>query len=95
MILAAAPRRRDRPVRGVTTEQRRTLRIIAGLTLLHDTSPAISELARVLRVSKPAAFYRLHWLEKKGLWCRASRTLTESGLSASGLLTVLAQPPSR
>jgi hypothetical protein len=49
-------------VRGVTTEQRRTLRIIAGLTLLHDTSPAISELARVLQVSKPAAFYRLHWL---------------------------------
>jgi Mn-dependent DtxR family transcriptional regulator len=82
-------------VRGVTESQRRTLRIIAGLTLLRDGSPAISELAKVLQVSKPAAFYRLHWLEKKGLWCRASRTLTEFGLSASGLLTVLGQPPSR
>lgn len=88
MVVAPSPnpRRSDRPLRGVTNEQRRTIQTLACLTLLHGRSPALGELAEVLGVSKPAAFYRLHWLEKKGLWCKASHSITTSGLlSALGL----------
>ena len=84
MILAAAPRRRDRPVRGVTTEQRRTLRIVTALTLLREgRSPSLREIAAELRISKDSAFDRLHWLAKKNLWCQSSRALTPSGLSVA------------
>jgi len=75
-----AARRPDRPARCVTENQRRTLGAIACLTLLHGRSPTLSELGRVLRVTKQAADYRLHWLAKKGLWSRTQRVITQAGL---------------
>lgn len=86
MVVDATPRlhrverrRRDRPVRGVTSEQRRTLRIVTALTLLEGRSPSLSEIAAQLRISKDSAFDRLHWLAKKNLWCRSSRVVTPLG----------------
>lgn len=52
---------------------------ITCLTLLHGRPPTLGELAEVLSVSKPAVFYRLHWLAKKGLWSRSSRAVTQAG----------------
>jgi len=70
----------------VTDEQRRTVSTVACLTLLRGHSPSLTEIAEVLHVSKEAVFYRLHWLEKKGLWSKADRSLTPLGLrSALGL----------
>jgi Mn-dependent DtxR family transcriptional regulator len=57
---------------------------------LRGRAPALREIAEVLQVSKPAVFYRLHWLEKKGLWSKANRAITEAGL-----LSALGLPPSR
>lgn len=85
-MMDVTPRRSDRPVRAVTDEQRGTIQTLACLTLLHGHGPTLGELAEVLGVSKPAAFYRLHWLEKKGLWSKADRSITAAGLlSALGL----------
>jgi DNA-binding IclR family transcriptional regulator len=67
----------------VTREQHRTIQTLACLTLLHRRPPALSELGAVLGISKQAAFYRLHWLEKKGLWRRTDRALTAEGLSSA------------
>jgi Mn-dependent DtxR family transcriptional regulator len=64
----------------VTREQRRSLQIIAGLTLIHGQAPALGELAAALHISKPSAFERLHWMAKKGLYCSTGRRLTPSGL---------------
>jgi DNA-binding MarR family transcriptional regulator len=81
------PRRRDRPERRVTETQRQALSALACLQLLRGRAPTLGELAEVLQVSKPAAFYRLHWLEKKGLWQRSGRAITQAGLlSALGLV---------
>jgi len=73
-------RRPDRPPRRVTREQRRTLHIVAGLTLLHGHAPGLGELAAALHISKPSAFERLHWMAKKGLYCSSSKRLTASGV---------------
>lgn len=81
MSSAVAARRRDRPTRGVTEEQQRTISVIACLTLLHGgRAPTLSEIGEVLGVTKEAVFYRLHWLEKKGLWRKEDRSVTELGL---------------
>jgi Mn-dependent DtxR family transcriptional regulator len=69
-----------RPVRGVTEEQQRAIQVIACLTLLHGRPPTLTEIAEVLEVTKEAVFYRLHWLEKKGLWRKEDRRVTELGL---------------
>ncbi len=80
------PRRRDRPGRRVTEEQQRAIQVIACLTLLHGRPPELAELAEVWGITKPAVLHRLHWLEKKGLWRKADRSVTEPGLrSALGL----------
>ena len=85
-MLHPVHRRGDRPLRGVTEEQRRTVSTLACLTLLLGHAPTLSEIAEVLHVTKEAVFYRLHWLEKKGLWCKADRSITALGLrSALGL----------
>jgi DNA-binding IclR family transcriptional regulator len=67
----------------VTEEQRRAIGVIACFTLLHDRPPELGELAEVFGTSKPAVLHRLHWLEKKGLWRRDGRTVTELGLRAA------------
>lgn len=67
----------------VTEVQHRTLEVVAGLTLLHRRTPSLQEIATVLRCSRVAVFYRLHWLEKKGLWSGNARTITESGLRSA------------
>lgn len=64
----------------MTEEQQRAIQVIACLTLLHGRPPDLAELAEVFGVTKPAVLHRLHWLEKKGLWRRADRSLTELGL---------------
>lgn len=83
MSPAAAPARRrpDRPGRGITTEQRRTLRIVTGLTLLQGRTPSLGDIADALHIRKPTAHERLYWLEKKGLWCSRSRSVTPPGLT--------------
>jgi Mn-dependent DtxR family transcriptional regulator len=71
----------------VTETQKRALSAIACLTLLRGRVPTLGELAEVLQISKPAACDRLHWLEKKGLWERSGRAITQAGLlSAIGLV---------
>lgn len=83
------PRRRsDRPIRAVTDEQRHTINALACLTLLRGRAPLVRELGAALGVSKQAASYRLHWLEKKGLWRREDRSIT-----TTGLLSALGLPP--
>jgi hypothetical protein len=73
-------------VRAVTDEQRRAISVIACLTLLHRRPPALRELASVLEKTHVAVIHRLHWLEKKGLWRRGDRRVTELGLrSVPGL----------
>jgi hypothetical protein len=70
----------------VTEEQQRTIGAIACLTLLRGRPPVLRELAEAWGVSKWGAACRLHWLEKKGLWRKSDRSLTELGLrSAVGL----------
>lgn len=89
-------RRPDRPPRRVTQEQRRTLAIVAGLTLIHGHAPDLGELAQALAISKPSAFERLHWMAKKGLYCSRGKRLTPSGLEhvvAELHAGALAQPP--
>ena len=76
-------RRSDRPARGVTEEQRHAIQVIACLTLLHGRAPELAELAEVFGISKPGVLHRLHWLEKKGLWRKADRSVTELGLRSS------------
>jgi Mn-dependent DtxR family transcriptional regulator len=66
----------------VTETQKRTLGVIACLTLLQGRVPTLRELAEVLHCSKPAVFDRLHWLEKKGLWQRPG-SITPAGLHAA------------
>jgi hypothetical protein len=82
----------------VTEEQRRTIRILACLTLLSGHAPTLAEMALELGVTRVAVCLRLRWLEKKGLCERATRILTELGLSAIGLsrpLSRLRTEPSR
>ncbi|MEY4548255.1 MAG: LexA binding domain [Pseudomonadota bacterium] len=64
-------------------EQGRTLTIVACLTLLHGKAPTLRQIASVLGCSRPAAHYRLHYLEKKGFWNAARWSLTAAGLSAT------------
>ncbi|MFL5520596.1 MAG: hypothetical protein ACJ8B6_06645 [Gemmatimonadales bacterium] len=71
----------------MTEEQQRAINIIACLTLLHGRPPALAEIAEVLGVTKVAVFKRLHWLEKKGLWRKEDRSVTELGLRSSLGLT--------
>lgn len=67
-------------MRDLAPEQRRTLTIVACLTLLHGRAPTLREIAKGLGCSKPAAHYRLHYLEKKGLWAAQRWALTDAGL---------------
>ena len=87
------PRRSDRPVRGVTEEQRRVLGAIACLTLLHGRPPTLDELGSALGVAKDALCHRLHWLRKKGLWASAERFREADGrypsATPSGAITRL------
>jgi DNA-binding IclR family transcriptional regulator len=87
--LEPRPRRRDRPSRRVTDEQQRAIQVLACLERLHGRPPELAEMAEVFGTSKPAVLHRLHWLEKKGLWRRDERTVTELGLRAA---LGLAQP---
>jgi predicted transcriptional regulator len=67
----------------VSSSQRRTLEVFLALRLLHRRAPTLMELARSLRVTRQAVHYRLHWLEKKGLWNGSGRTITEPGLRSA------------
>lgn len=70
-------------MRGLSVEQRRTLTTVACLTLLHGKAPTLRQLGSVLGCSRPACHYRLHYLEKKGLWSAQRWSLTDAGLSAT------------
>jgi hypothetical protein len=70
-------------VKIVSHSQRKTLHALACLTLLHGRSPTLRELGHVFGCSKPAALYRLRWLEKKGLCSAERRALTETGLQSA------------
>lgn len=70
-------------MRDLSAEQGRTLTIVACLTLLHGKSPTLRQLASVLGCSRPAAHYRLHYLEKKGFWSARRWAITEAGLAAT------------
>lgn len=68
-------------MRDLSAEQGRTLKVVACLTLLHGRSPTLRQLASVLGCSRPAAHYRLHYLEKKGYWSAKRWAITESGIA--------------
>lgn len=70
-------------MRGLSVEQGRTLTIVACLTVLYGRSPTLRQIASVLGCSRPAAHYRLHYLEKKGYWSAARWALTEAAVSAT------------
>lgn len=59
------------------------MQVLACLELLHGRAPELAEVAEVLGVSKPAVLHRLHWMEKKGLWRKADRRVTELGLRSA------------
>ncbi|HEY6056213.1 MAG TPA: hypothetical protein VIU86_19945 [Gaiellaceae bacterium] len=67
-------------MRDLSSEQRRTLTVVACLTVLHGRAPTLRQIAAVLGCSRPAAHYRLHYLEKKGLWHSRSWQMTEPGV---------------
>lgn len=67
-------------MRDLSPEQRRTLTVVACLTLLHERMPTLQEIARALGCSRPAVHYRLFYLEKKGLWSAKSWGITDAGL---------------
>lgn len=64
-------------------QQQRTLKVVACLTLAHGKAPTCRKLGSVLGCSRQAAQYRLHYLEKKGLWSARRWALTEAGVAAT------------
>jgi len=76
----------------VSSSQQRMLGVLACLMLLNaGQAPSIRQLAEALKVRKSTAWKRLHWIEKKGLWSGATRSLTETGLlsAKTGLVSAL------
>lgn len=70
-------------MRRITEAQHQTVIAVACLTLLHGRHPTLRELGDTLGITHNAAIQRLHWLEKKGLWCPTDRRLTQTGLRAA------------
>jgi hypothetical protein len=61
-------------------EQRHTLTVLAYLTLHMGEPPTLRQLAEALGCSRPAAHYRLYYLEKKGYWTSRFWALTRAGV---------------
>lgn len=67
-------------MRDLSPQQRRTLTVVACLTVLQGRVPTLRKIAAELGCNRAAAHYRLHYLEKKGLWNSKAWALTTAGL---------------
>lgn len=77
-------------MRELSSEQRRTLTVIACLTVLHGRVPTLRQIAEALGCSRQAAHYRLHYLEKKGLWRASDWAMPGPGVTMTRSLVDLA-----
>ena len=73
-------------MKDLSREQGRALQIVACLTLLHGKAPTFRQLSAALGCSRQAAQYRLHYLEKKGLWKSSGDRNARGALTEAGIL---------